>query len=410
MEAPKRKVCVLYRVACVEWLADDGGTEKITAKVNADAGTAPSPVPTRPPSQASNVLLDLSTSSSPSSPSPSIRPKAKLTPSTSLKVGPTKSPSSTLTNGRKTPVSNVGSRSRPASVIGPPPSATRRPMAPVSQPVSPMLPPTRPQARTTAGRATSPVLRPVRRVKSPDARSDRRLMSPSFPDRADLSPSPTLTRRVASPIAPAGRRLGSPIRAPPLTIPKRGVSPTRSRGGPSSHRRVASASSALSTSSVGPTKPPPVKPRLPQSLSAITLDRPAPFSAIPKSPPKSADPVLSPPLPPLPVPEPEPEPDTHEDYDSTSDLSNSSVPPSPAPTLPPVLLSAQNAIHVATSSAPVTPTHIQTPVSDVPPIRPRTASITLGPNTPPTSTIQPQSNATTSLAPGIRIKAKITPP
>ncbi|KAG8682818.1 hypothetical protein FRC08_014709, partial [Ceratobasidium sp. 394] len=281
-------------------------------------------------------------------------------------------------------------------------------MAPFSQPTSPMLPPSQraksPQLRSTP-RVTSPAPRPARRVKSPDARPDRRLMSPSPSDRRVLSPSPTLARRAASPVVPTGRRLGSPIRAPALTIPKRGASPTRSSPlnsqlrGPS-HRRVASASSALSTSSTGPPELPRAKPRLPQSLSAITLDLPAPFSAIPKSPPKSALAKLESPLPLA-------EPDTQLHHnDSRSESSELSIPPSATP---PALLSAQTTAH-AISSAPVTPTHIQTTGSDAPSTRPRTSSVTMGPTTSEMA-IQPQTNGVTTntMPAGVRIKAKLTP-
>ncbi|KAG9088273.1 hypothetical protein FRC06_002148 [Ceratobasidium sp. 370] len=382
---------------------------KITAKVNPNA--APSPIPTRPPSQASNARASRLEISSPSpSPPAAIRPKAKISSSatvSSLKVAAAKSPGSAISNGRKTPVSSVAGRAtreRPASLAGQP---TRRPMAPFSQPASPMLPPSR-RAKSPQPRVTSPAPRPARRVKSPDPRPDRRLMSPSPPSRRVLSPSPTLARRAASPVVPPGRRLGSPIRAPALTIPKRGASPTRSSPLNSqpfrspTHRRVASASSALSGSSTGPPELPRAKPRLLQSLSAITLDLPAPFSAIPKSPPKSAQANLETP-PPLPLPEPDTQ--LHH-YDSSTESSKSSIPPSATP---PILLSAQTTTHV-TSSAPATPSHVQTSSSDAPGTRPRTSSVTLG---PPTSgiTTQPQTNGvtTTNMPPGVRIKAKITP-
>ncbi|KAG8743036.1 hypothetical protein FRC10_000487 [Ceratobasidium sp. 414] len=386
---------------------------KITAKVNRDA--APSPIPTRPPSQASNARASRLDISSPSpSPPAVIRPKAKVSSSAtvgSLKVAAAKSPGPAISNGRKTPVSSVAGRAtreRPASLVGPP---TRRPMAPLSQPASPMLPPSQraksPQPRSTP-RVTSPAPRSARRVKSPDPRPERRLMSPSPPNRRVLTPSPTIARRVASPVAPPGRRLGSPIRAPALTIPKRGASPIRSSPLNSqsfrspSHRRVASASSALSGSSTGPPELPRARPRLPQSLSAITLDLPAPFSAIPKSPPKSAQANLETP-PPLRLTEPDTQP---HHYDSSTESSKSSTPPS---TTLPALLSAQITTHV-TSSAPVTPTHIQTPSSDAPGARPRTSSVSVGPTTSEMTT-QPQTNGTitNNMPPGVRIKAKITP-
>ncbi|KAG9081727.1 hypothetical protein FS749_007441 [Ceratobasidium sp. UAMH 11750] len=82
---------------------------KITAKVNPDA--APSPIPTRPPSQASNARASRLGISSPSpSPPAAIRPKAKISSSAtvgSLKVVAAKSPGSAISNGRKTPVSSV---------------------------------------------------------------------------------------------------------------------------------------------------------------------------------------------------------------------------------------------------------------------------------------------------------------
>ncbi|KAG8685598.1 hypothetical protein FRC09_014645 [Ceratobasidium sp. 395] len=385
---------------------------KITAKVNPDA--APSPIPTRPPSQASNVRAASRLEISSPSPSPTagIRPRAKITSSAttgSLKVTPAKSPGSAIANGRKTPVSSVASRTttpreRPASIVGPP---TRRPMAPFSQPSSPMLPPSQgsksPQSRPTLTPRTS-----VRRVKSPERRAERGLMSPSPPaSRGNPSPSPTLARRAESPvIAPGRKRLGSPIRAPALTIPKRGASPTRPSARGPTHRRVASASSALSTSSVGPPELARVKPRLPQSLSAITLDHPSPFSAVPKSPPKSAQADLGPPPPVLPVPEPDTQ--LHH-YDSSTESSKSSIPPA---ITPPALLSVHDPPPVAVvSSAPVTPSHVQISTPDLPPIRPRTSSVTLAPTTVGTPPPPPSSNTSSlnTIGPGVRIKAKVTP-
>ncbi|QRV80180.1 cytochrome P450 family protein [Ceratobasidium sp. AG-Ba] len=431
---------------------------QITAKVNPDA--TPSPVPTRPPSQASNIL-DVS----PLSPPAPIRPKAKLTSGAtttttgSLKPTAPKSSGSTIANGKKTPASSVvgrATRERPASLIGTP---ARQPNAPFSQPASPMNPPSASLRRARSPqppRGASPVSRTTRPIKSPDPHQDRRFMSPSpSHQRRVLAPSPasgsgsTLSRRATSPSVRPTRKRESPVPVPPLTIPRRGASPTRQ--GPfnnprslktSTHRRIASASSALSGSSVGPSaNPEPTKPRVPQSLSAITLDAPPPFSAVPKSPPRSAQPDLgspSPPpsLPPLPLSEPSPpEPSIEsQDDDSSSasieqseEESQSSTPPSATPpiqSMPLVMSSAPvTPSHIQitpapdlipssttllvqdppliTSSAPVTPSHTQTAPPPPPPSRPRTSSVSFAP--------QPPNNLLSNLASGMRITAKVSP-
>ncbi|CAE6338344.1 unnamed protein product [Rhizoctonia solani] len=356
---------------------------KITAKV--EPSSIHNPAKSQPESRAASpvVALPLTDTNDSASPTPApIRPKAKITATATVgSLKPPVKPTGPNTTGRRTPASSTisrGTRERPASVIATP-------------------------SKPSFGRPTTPAGPASKRVMSPQLRAGPRIDSPEPTNRGRTTPgtritrptvkptSPPLAKSVSSksipsrrsqpPPTPSGKRNKSPVRAPPLTLPRRTASPTRSSlfeaHSPTSHRRVASASASSSVVSGGgePSASPGdharARHKLPSSLSSITLTRPSSFSAAPASPPSSTYPASTSPAS-LPILNHN-QPDSQ---DSSPELTDMSAPPS---AIPHELLCAEEPKR-AIVSAPVTPIHAQTrvgstsrPVS----VRPRTSSATV---------------------------------
>ncbi|KAF8737999.1 hypothetical protein RHS02_06006, partial [Rhizoctonia solani] len=408
---------------------------QITAKV--ELSSIHTPASSQPESRAASpvVTRPLPDTNDSTSPAPAaatatapIRPKAKLTStSTTASLKPPAKPTGQNATVRRTPSSSTVGRStreRPTSIIGTPSKPS------LGRPTTP--------AGSVAKRAMSPQLRTVPRIGSPEptgrggttpgTRTTRPAVKATSPQLAKSAPSkPAPSRRSQPPPAPSAKRNASPVRASPLTLPRRAASPTRSSlfeaHSSTSHRRVVSASASSSVVSGGgePSASPGdhtrAKHKLLSSLSSITLTHPSVLPSASASPPSSTYPTLasasasSPSLPILNDNQLDPQ-------DSSPEWTDMSAPPS---AIPRESLSAQDPKH-ATMSAPVTPTHVQTrvgPTTRPVSVRPRTSSATVVAEVHE-STEEPHMNDTlpvlsdnvisTSMdSPmGIRIKAKLT--
>ncbi|CEL54353.1 hypothetical protein RSOLAG1IB_07003 [Rhizoctonia solani AG-1 IB] len=387
-----------------------------TPAISQPESRAASPVVTLPPT-------DINDSTSPT-PAP-IRPKAKITSTATVgSLKPPAKPTGPNTAGRRTPASSTvsrGARSRPASTVGAPSKPS------FGRPTTP--------AETMSKRAMSPQLRPGPRIESPEptsrggpttgARTTRPVAKPtSLPLAKSVSSSKSIpSRRSQPPPTPSGKRNKSPVRAPPLTLPRRTASPIRSSlfeaHSPTSHRRVASASASSSVVSGGgePSASPGdyarARHKLPSSLSSITLTCPSNFPSVPASPPSSTYPALvsQASLPTLDHNQPD-------SQDSSPELTDMSAPPS---AIPHELLSAEEPKR-AVASAPVTPIHAQIrvgPASRPASVRPRTSSATVIAVADETTeesytndTLAPLNDngisAPKDMPMGVRIKAKLT--
>ncbi|CAE6465056.1 unnamed protein product [Rhizoctonia solani] len=380
---------------------------KITAKV--EPSSIHNPAQSRPASRAASplVLPPVDTNdSTPPSPAP-VRPKAKIT--STLK--PPAKPTGPNAAGRRTPASSVGrgARDRPVSLMGTPSKS------PSGRPPTPLGPPSK--------RVMSPLLR-TNRITTPEPMS-RSATTPIRPARPTVKSSgPPLAKSVSSksipsrrtqpPPTPTGNRGKSPVRAPPLTLPRR-MSPTRSSlfeaPGPAAHRRVASASASSSVvSGGGDPSPSPgdlarARHKVPSSLSSINLTI---FSSAPASPPSSTYPASasSASLPTL--------HNQSDPQDTSPEPTDLSAPPSAVPS---ELLSEEPKRTIV--SAPATPIHVQTqiaPVSDRPITRPRTSSATIVAGAderprvsePPTAPNDHVISTSKDSPSGVRIKAKVT--
>ncbi|KAJ1302510.1 hypothetical protein OPQ81_002829 [Rhizoctonia solani] len=397
---------------------------KITAKV--EPTSIHTPAQSRPASRAASPAVNLplvdTNVSTPSTPAP-VRPKAKITSSPSVgSLKPPPKPTGPNATGRRTPASSTvgrGTRDRPVSVAGTPSKS------PFVRPTTPGGPPLK--------RAISPQLRTGTRVASPElssragTTSGTRMNRPAVKSPSPLiaksvSSKPTQSKRAQPPPTSTGQRNKSPVRAPPLTLPRRTTSPTRSSS--SAHRRVASASASSSVVSVGGDPSPSpgdlarARHKVPSSLSSINLTRPSVPSSAPASPPSSTYPALasSPSSPSLPILNH----NQSDPQDSSPEPTDLSAPPS---AIPSELLSAEEPKRTIVS-APVTPIHDQIRVAPAndrpPPTRPRTSSVTIVAGTD-VNTERPRFSETLT-APndnvistskdsptGVRIKAKLTP-
>ncbi|CCO31798.1 hypothetical protein BN14_05848 [Rhizoctonia solani AG-1 IB] len=399
---------------------------QITAKV--EPSSIHTPAISQPESRAASPVVTLPPTDTNDSTSPTpapIRPKAKITSTATVgSLKPPAKPTGPNTAGRRTPASSTvsrGARSRPASTVGTPSKPS------FGRPTTP--------AETMSKRAMSPQLRPGPRIESPEptsrggpttgARTTRPVAKPTSPPLAkSVSSSKSIpSRRSQPPPTPSGKRNKSPVRAPPLTLPRRTASPIRSSlfeaHSPTSHRRVASASASSSVVSGGgePSASPGdyarARHKLPSSLSSITLTCPSNFPSVPASPPSSTYPALvsQASLPTLDHNQPD-------SQDSSPELTDMSAPPS---AIPHELLSAEEPKR-AVASAPVTPIHAQIrvgPASRPASVRPRTSSATVIAVADETTeesytndTLAPLNDngisAPKDMPMGVRIKAKLT--